>query len=255
MRKGWSLILLCLLAGGDCLCQDSTRWSIAFWNVENYFDTYHDTLKDDITFTPKGDNHWTPKRYTDKRNKIYKVIAFMHFPAVVGMAEVENDHVLRDLCKGTPLRRMGYEYVHFESPDRRGIDCALLYRKELFHITESHPIIVSDSTQSFYTRDLLLVGGVLGTGCDSCYFIVNHWPSKRNGAIADRHRYEIATRLLGAMDSLQKAHPTALILAMGDFNASLDEEAISNGLGFKGACCNAQGFYNLMCEIPKGEGT
>ena len=162
--------------------------------------------------------------------------------------------MLRDLCRYTPLRRYGYEFVHYESPDSRGIDCALLYRKELFTVFESRRIDVSDSTEGFYTRDILMVGGVLG-GCYSCYVFVNHWPSKRNGAVAERHRMEIARMLLGLMDSIQRAHPKALVLAMGDFNAAPEEEAISKGLGFEGGCRNAAGFYNLMCKIAAGEGS
>ena len=246
--------MLCVLAGLTSQAQDNVRWSVAFWNVENYFDTQHDTLKEDMEFTPTGDNHWTAKRYADKRNKIYKMIAAMQYPAVVGLAEVENDRVLRDLCRYTPLRRYGYEFVHYESPDRRGIDCALLYRKELFKVFESRRIDVSDSARAFFTRDILMVGGVLGGG-DSCYLFVNHWPSKRHGTEAERHRLEIARRLLGLMDSIQQRHPTALVLVMGDFNAAPEEEAISHGMGFNGECQNGQGFYNLMCQIPHGEGS
>lgn len=249
-----ALILLLFLLPSMIWGQEDARWTIAFWNVENLFDTQRDTLKDDEDFTPQGENHWTAKRYADKRNKIYKTVAAMGYPAAVGLAEVENDWVLRDLCRSTPLRSKGYEFVHFESADRRGIDCALLYRRDMFVVTESNPIVVSDSTEAFYTRDILLVGGVLYKG-DSCYLLVNHWPSKRNGAEAERHRLAIAQRLLGIMDSLQQAHPTALILAMGDFNAAPEEDAINQGLEFKGECNNAQGFYNLMCHIPKGEGS
>lgn len=234
--------------------QEDARWTIAFWNVENLFDTQRDTLKDDEDFTPQGENHWTASRYADKRNKIYKIVAAMQWPAVVGLAEVENDRVLRDLCRFTPLRGRGYEFVHYESADRRGIDCALLYRKGLFDVFESRRVDVSDSASGFFTRDLLLVGGVLGRE-DSCYIIVNHWPSKRNGASAERYRMKIAGLLLGMMDSLQRRHPGALVLAMGDLNASPEEEAVSKGLGFEGGCRNSAGFYNLMCHIPKGEGS
>lgn len=238
----------------DVCAQDEGRWTMAFWNVENYFDTQHDTLKEDMEFTPTGKNHWTAKRYADKRNKIYKTIAAMGYPVAVGLAEVENDRVLRDLCRFTPLRRVGYEFVHYESADLRGIDCALLYRQDMFKVTESYPIVVADSTEQFYTRDILLVGGVLDKG-DSCYLLVNHWPSKRNGDEAERRRRAIAQRLLRIMDSLQQSHPTALVLAMGDFNAAPEEDAISQGLGFGGGYHNSEGFYNLMYNIPKGEGS
>lgn len=252
MRSILSIMLMLALAI-PCFGQEQAVRA-AFWNCENYFDTEHDTLKEDQAFTPAGENHWTPRRYADKRNKIYKLVAAMQWPVAMGLAEVENDRVLRDLCLGTPLRRMHYQFVHFESPDRRGVDCALIYRSDCFQVTESRNIYVSDTAAGFYTRDILLVGGVLKEG-DTCFFLVNHWPSKLGGATADHYRMGIAQQLLHTMDSLQHAHPTALVLAMGDFNASPEEEAISKGLGFGHGERNAQGFYNLMYDVPKGTGT
>lgn len=248
----WLWLLFPLIAGAQ---QGIPR--IAFWNVENFFDTRDDSLKLDDAFTPQGDNHWTIKRYEDKRNKIFKVIAALDFPLAIGLAEVENDWVLNDLCLGTPLRHMGYDYVHYESPDRRGVDCALLYRKGLFDVLWSRRICVSDSAEDFFTRDILLVHGVahLGAKDDTCYLLVNHWPSKLGGAVADRHRLEIASRMMALMDSLWGASPQALVLAMGDFNASADEEAVYRGLGFEGKCENALGFYSLMYQIPLGTGS
>lgn len=238
--------------------QNERRWTIAFWNVENYFDTRHDTLKDDHSFTPEGENHWSSHRYADKRNKIFKTIAAMQWPAVIGMAEVENDHVLRDLCRNTPLRKMSYDFVHFESPDQRGIDCALLYRRNLFQIIESQSINVSDSQQGLLTRDILLVGGILkdgNTNGDTCFILVNHWPSKRGGVDADRHRLLIAQLLLQTLDSLQRQHPSALLIAMGDFNATSTERAISQGLCFHGNEKNETGFYDLVLQQPAGTGS
>ena len=259
MRRAFIAVVTgLLLLTGTTHAQEEWRWAMAFWNVENLFDTWHDTLKDDCAFTPEGDNHWTSKRYQDKQNKIFKTIAAMQWPVVIGMAEVENDHVLRDLCRNTPLRKLGYDFVHFESPDQRGIDCALLFRKGLFDVFESMNIYVSDTAEGFYTRDILLVGGVLRDTVsrgDTCYILVNHWPSKRGGAEAERHRMEIARLLLHTMDSLQRSHPAALVLAMGDFNASSNEETIRQGLGFAGGERNAEGFYNLMHHIPQGEGS
>lgn len=246
-------LLLTLIIAVLCYGQEQPLRA-AFWNCENFFDTKHDTLKEDLAFTPSGENHWTPRRYADKRNKIYKMVAAMQYPVVMGLAETENDHVLRDLCLGTPLRKLRYQFVHYESPDRRGVDCALIYRTDCFQVTESRNIYVSDTASAFYTRDILLVGGTLTSG-DTCFFLVNHWPSKLGGATADHYRMEIAHRLMHTMDSLQKAHPTALVLAMGDFNASPEEESIRKGLGFDKGQQNELGFYNLMYDIPKGTGT
>ncbi len=237
-----------------CSSQPVGRWHIAFWNVENLFDTRRDSLHEDQAFTPDGENHWTQKRYAHKRNNIYRTVAAMGWPAVVGLAEVENSAVLRDLCLFTPLRRMGYGFVHFDSPDRRGVDCALIYRTDQFGLIEARPIGVSDSAVGFFTRDILMVEGVLG-GADTCYLFINHWPSKLGGATADRHRMRIAHTLLRTMDSVHHHHPGALVLAMGDFNASPDEEAIRKGLAFGRDEQNGCGFLNLMVHTPKGTGT
>ncbi len=249
--------ILLLLSLSPARAQDGARWSIAFWNVENFFNTKADTLKTDDTFTPQGDHHWTTKRYAEKRNKIYKVVAALGWPTAMGMAEVENADVLRDLCYYTPLRKFNYQFVHYDSPDERGIDCALIYRSDQFRVFESKPIGVSDSAETFFTRDILMVGGVLmhGREVDTCFLFVNHWPSKLGGAIADKYRMEIANRLIVLMDSVQKVYDGALVLAMGDFNASPEEESIQRGLGFDRGSWNAQGFYNLMFQIPKGSGS
>ncbi|MBR3725024.1 MAG: endonuclease/exonuclease/phosphatase family protein [Bacteroidales bacterium] len=259
MKKAFITIVIgLLLLTGTTHAQENCRWTMAFWNVENYFDTWHDTLKDDCAFTPEGDNHWSSSRFTNKKNNLFKMIAAMKWPAVIGLAEVENDYVLRELCHGTPLRKLGYDFVHYESPDTRGIDCALLYRHERFQVLESRNINVSDSSRGLFTRDILLVGGVLKDslwGSDTCFVLVNHWPSKRGGVEAERHRMVIAQLLLHTMDSLQQHHPSALVIAMGDFNATSDEEAISNGMGFHGKAVNGAGFYDLVLQQPKGTGS
>ena len=234
--------------------QHDAQRCIAFWNVENFFDVRHDTLKNDIDFTPEGNYHWSFNRYLDKRNKIYKMVAAMDYPAVVGLAEVENHTVLEDLCSGTPLRKKGYKIVHFESPDKRGIDCALLYRDSCFHVIESKAINVSDARSGFFTRDILMVIGVL-EDADTCCLLVNHWPSKAGGAKSRRRRMTVARQLRSTLDSLRLVYPNAVILAMGDFNAAPDEEALRKGMGFGGAGRNEEGFINLMTVFPKGEGT
>ena len=254
MKTGVALILW-LTGSVACWCQ-SERWTLAFWNVENFFDTKHDTLKQDYAFTPEGDNHWTYRKYGAKRDGIYKVVAAMKYPVVIGLAEVENDYVLRDLCRYTPLQRYGYDFVHFESPDSRGVDCALLYRQKSFRVFEAWPICVSDTLSGFFTRDILLVGGVFmrGDAEDSCFILVNHWPSKLNGAKAEKHRITIAKKVRGVMDSLIEAHPTASVMAMGDFNSDPYEPPMRE-MEFDKNGKNPEGLYNLMFRLPKGEGS
>ena len=203
-------------AGSD---SSSAVLRVAFWNVENYFDIYPDS-----THTASN-QHWTVGRFEQKRNNIYKTIAAMDYPAVVGLAEVENDLVLRELCLGTPLRKMGYGFVHYESPDRRGIDNALLYRTDLFRPFVQQALCMGDTTAGFFTRDLLLVGGLTQEG-DTLYLLVNHFPSRLGGAAADQRRKQVAAQLRCVMDTLASAHPVARIIVMGDFNAEPSDPVV-----------------------------
>lgn len=242
-------------------CQNANKQAIqrlAFWNVENLFDTKDDEAKNDDAFTPGGENHWNNKRYSKKLNDIYHVLAASGeregngfvMPIVVGLAEVENDKVLRDLCKGTPLRKFGYHFVHYESPDIRGIDNALLYRKGHYAPFFTQAISVSDSSIGLVTRDILLVEGTTKSG-DTLIVLVNHFPSKRGGAEAETRRNQVAKRLRYTMDTIAIRHPRAAIVVMGDLNAGPDEPEITQTLMKSG-----QGaFTNLMERMVKGEGS
>lgn len=213
--------------------------TVAFWNVENFFDIHNDTLKDDDDFTPYGRNHWNNARYEKKRNDIYKTILALGderegAPMLVGLAEVENEYVLRYLCRGTPLRMAHYGWVHFESPDRRGVDVALLYRTDLFALQWAKAIDVSDTAVDFYTRDLLLTKGVTSRG-DTIYVAVCHLPSKLGGDWAEKQRVRIAGVLRHTLDTIATLHPHAYVVAMGDFNS--DPQALD---------VTTEGFTNLM---------
>lgn len=243
--------------------QEFSTFTAAWWNVENLFDTRDDPHTNDDEFTPRGEMHWTRWKLDSKLQGIYKTLVMMDLPDVVGLAEVENKYVLRELCQGTPLAQVPYRYVHYDSPDRRGIDVALIYRTDRFSVTASRPIHVSDSTAHFYTRDILLVEGVTAEG-DSVCLLVNHWPSKRGGDEADAHRVKIAQTLRTLMVELHAAHPEAAIIAMGDMNSSADETAIADGMGFapqgRGAhhgtdSVNADGIRLLTQRLPADWGS
>lgn len=258
IRRGdWRLIALLLCMAGWTAQGQETPCRIAFWNVENLFDTWRDTLKNDEEFTPYGSNHWTAARLHAKANQIGKTLIAIGEgtpPALVGLAEVENASVLRELCRATPLRRYGYDFVHFESPDRRGIDVALLYRVEDFTVNGARAVGVSDSAKDFFTRDLLEVRGVL-TGGDSLTLYVCHFPSKRGGAVAERRRMRIARQLRSLMDSAMARCPSGIVLAMGDFNASPEEPCMAQGLGIAPKSAAGQPFVNLMGRLPAAQGS
>ena len=155
--------------------------TVGFYNVENLFDTINDPHKFDDDRTPEGADRWTSKVYNDHVHKIAKVISEIgsdvtkHAPDIVGLAEIENEAVVRDLINTEYLKRYNYGIVHYESPDARGVDVALIYKKSVFKPTASfpHPLyLTKDDGKPLYTRDQLLVSGELDG--EMIHFIVNH---------------------------------------------------------------------------------
>lgn len=250
-----ALIILLLLMPAVVEAQEKPAvFSAAWWNVENLFDTRDDPHTDDDEYTPQGDLHWTQRKMWSKLEGIYKTLAMMGLPDVVGLAEVENKYVLRSLCQGTPLSHVGYRYVHYDSPDRRGIDVALLYRADRFSVTASRTVNVSDSANGFFTRDILVVEGTTAEG-DTVCLLLNHWPSKRGGDEAEAHRMEIASRVRRLMNELHEKHPSAAVIAMGDLNATVDERPVSEVMGFGSDTINAEGIRNLTLKMPHDWGS
>lgn len=248
------LLILFLMVSEVSAQNQAAVFTAAWWNVENLFDLRDDPKTNDDEFTPTGDRHWTRRRLNDKVNGIYKTLLMMDLPDVVGLGEVENAYVLRELCQGTPLAQIPYRYVHYDSPDRRGIDVALIYRTDRFTVTHSRSISVSDSAEGYFTRDILLVEGVTAEG-DSVCLLVNHWPSKRGGEEADAQRLRIADTLRTQMVSLHKAHPSAAIIAMGDMNSSVEEAAIAQGMGFGSDTLSSDGIRLLTQRLPSDMGS
>ena len=191
---------------------------VMFWNVENYFDIYDNPNTKDDEFTPMGENHWSSKKFSSKKDDIAKTIMlaadrYGEFPALLGLCEVENRYVLEELVEDTPLARAGYNIIHKESPDSRGIDVALLYREELFTPLETKYIGFS-----FPTRDVLYTKGVVN-GLDTLHIMVNHWPSKRgNETSSGRKREYVSLKVSHVVDSILLRNPAANIVLMGDFN-------------------------------------
>ena len=248
------LLIMFLMASAASAQNQAAVFTAAWWNVENLFDLRDDPETNDDDFTPQGDMHWTRRKLDAKLQGIYKTLTMMDLPDVVGLAEVENKFVLRELCTTTPLVQVPYRYVHYDSPDRRGIDVALLYRNDRFTVTNSHPVHVSDSTSDFYTRDILVVEGVTADG-DSVCLLLNHWPSKRGGEEAETHRLRIADTLRRLMVELHTAHPEAAVIAMGDMNSTVEEAPVSEGMGFNGDSINSDGIRLLTLRLPKDWGS
>lgn len=201
-----------------------------FWNIENYFDSFDDPLTNDEDFVFGGKYKWNWRKFTQKRNAIAKTILsvkgeYGDYPMIVGLCELENYLVLKQLVENTPLFKVGYGIVHTSSPDRRGVDVALLYRKELFKVVGFRGIRVDVEPP---TRDILYVKGVdIGCG-DTLHLFVNHWPSKLGGEMVSQPRRDAAAAALrGALDSLAGGRllrslslprNDISIIIMGDFN-------------------------------------
>jgi predicted extracellular nuclease len=209
--------------------KDSAR--IAFYNVENLFDTIDEPMKIDSEYMPNSSLQWTKKRYDAKLKSITKVIDSMGFPSIMGMVEVENRRVLDDLTAMPSLKSKNYGVAHFESPDERGIDCALIYKKSDFEVKNAKPHrIVFPNEANDHTRDILEVSGTL-RGMAVTVF-VNHFPSRRGGAEAsDPKRIFVAKVLKNAVDSVQKADPNARIVIMGDMNDEPSDKSLTQSLG------------------------
>ncbi len=220
MKKLLSFLLfvLCIFSA-RAQQSEQQKYSIAFYNLENLFDTIHDSGKDDYEFLPNGDYHWTGKRYEAKLKNMAKVLGELsrdkvsEGPAVIGVAEVENDRVLTDLISQKPISN--YRFVHYEGPDKRGIDCALLYDPKQFSVVKSKLVFSTpyEGDTVHLTRGFLIVDGLLG-GEHIC-FIVNHWPSR--GAESPV-RVHAAEQVKALKDSLMREDKKLKLIVMGDLN-------------------------------------
>ena len=235
--------------------------TIAFYNVENLFDTINDPRKFDDDRTPTGKDKYTSKVYWDKIDKLSKVISEIGLedaktsPALIGVCEVENMAVLEDLVASDKLKDSYYGIAHFDSPDERGIDVALLYQKRYFKpISQSkHPLYLYDDGKRDYTRDQLLVSGLLDG--ELIHVIVNHWPSRSGGEAKSRPKRNAAAEVnKKIIDSLQKIDPAAKIITMGDLNDDPDSPSVKDILNAKEKKANVKretGLYNPMADMHR----
>lgn len=209
-------------------------YSIGFYNLENLFDTADDHKTLDNDFTPKGLKKWSDKRYNRKLYKLAKTISQLgnkttaRFPVLMGVAEVENENVMQDLIDAEPLRDVNYGFVHYDSPDERGIDTALIYHKDCFEILYSEPItllIYQENGDRDTTRDILYVKGKLNG--ELIHVFVNHWPSRRAGSDETSFkRVKAAETIRDYMANIELEEADPNYLVMGDFNDGPESESI-----------------------------
>lgn len=221
------LILFVLTFTGQSQEKNEKGIRLMFYNTENLFDTSDDSLKDDNDFLPGGVMRWNFTRYNKKINSLYKTIAAAgewSLPAVIALCEVENRKVLEDLISNTYLSKYGYKIIHEESPDQRGIDVCMIYRKDYAKVLNfSYHIPGQMRREDFRSRSVLYTSLLIHA--DTLHLIVNHWPSRRGGALAGEDmRIKIAGMVKGICDSIGIAsNGRAKIIICGDFNCTPDD--------------------------------
>lgn len=232
---------------------------VAFYNQENLFDTI-DGPNNDADFLPSGSYRWTSERYQHKLAQMSSVIAKLgtHGADILGVCEVENRGVLEDLINQPALKDKDYGIVHYDSPDRRGIDCALLYRKSIFSPTNSSTHFVAmPGEPNVLTRDVLHVEGTIDG--EKVHFMVAHWPSRAGGEQVSLNRRMAAAKVMRSVaDSVMQSDPNAKIIMMGDFNDDPTSPSVVKGLRLSesAACLQPNQFFTPMADMFKnGLGT
>ena len=240
--------------------------TVAFYNVENLFDLYNDSLIRDDERTPEGKDRWTAQRYSLKIDKIAGVLKEIGLqtahrsPDLIGLCEIENRRVLEDLINSPSLRPIDYGIVHYDSPDNRGIDVALLYKKASFIpvSSQSFRLLLEDENQyRKYTRDQLVVSGYLDG--DPVHILVNHWPSRSGGQLkTNPFRLRAAQLQRKLLDSIFRLDSRARIISMGDYNDDPPDQSMRYVLGSRHSKREKPGsiLFNAMSGIyAKGIGS
>jgi predicted extracellular nuclease len=230
---------------------ENDYYTIAFYNLENLFDTFDDAYTNDDDFLPKSERHWTEKRYRKKIRKLGQVISQIgektakKVPALVGLAEVENRLVVDDLIESSSLKNHDYDLVHYDSPDERGIDVALIYNKKYFKVSHSEVFaldLFDDDGTRDYTRDILLVEGLLNG--EKIYVLINHWPSRREGVeLTEPARMIASNKVIEIVSRILSEDANAKIIVMGDFNDNPKNNSIKN-------LVQSHDLYNPMSNLP-----
>ncbi len=253
----WILLpaIFVLLAIGPGRAQK--RYNIVFYNVENLFDIWDDPETSDEEFLPESLRHWTKQRFEDKIRMIYKTLITAgegQFPDIIGLAEIENLWVVEHLIHKTPLNKVSYGIIHKESPDPRGIDVALLYRKDRLEPIDYEFIPVSGTEKNDFTsRDILHFAAKIGK--EQIHFFVNHWPSRSGGYTETKEKRNITAGILRkSIDSLFIRNPMANILIMGDFNATPNERCFSSILKARPYPGNNDSFSLVYLSTLWGKG-
>jgi Endonuclease/Exonuclease/phosphatase family. len=221
--------------------QEEKEIRVAFWNMENFFDPFVDSTKSYNEFTENGMQHYTKSRFYKKRNNLYKTILAMsgNRPiGIMGVCEIESDYVLNMLFLQTPLKKYNYRWVHFDSPDNRGIDAAIVYSKDCFRLVYSEAIPYHNPEDTAYHSRDIVYGKFIGNESDTLHVFVNHWPSRYGGELETvGSRACAATILRSKVDSISNSLngiSETKIIIMGDLNDSPEDVSVRDVLNAKG---------------------
>lgn len=257
----WSLSMVT-----TAYAQEKTYDSIvvAFWNMENFFDPFVDSTRSYNEYTESGGQHWTVSRFYRKRNNLYKaILTFSHGQpiGIFGVCEVENEYVLNALFGQTPLKQFNYRWVHYEGPDRRGVDPAIVYSKDCFQLIESEAIPYHDPNNGAGVSRDILYAKFFDYRQDTIHCFVNHWPSKYRGELETVEARNAAARILRhKVDSINAAfmkqngdsahRDPPKILIMGDFNDTPEAPCLKEHLNAErlSSSNGPQALVNLFAE-------
>lgn len=236
---------------------------VMFYNVENFFDTINDPDVNDEEFTPEGSNNWTGDKYVKKLANVEKVLFDVAkvnktFPAVIGLSEVEVRSVLEDIASTPSLQKANYHIAHFDSPERRGVDVAFLYRPDIFKIEGAYPHrAIIPSRPDFKTRDIMTMWGTIDG--ERFYFMIMHWSSRWGGKEQSSFLREAnAAQVRQIADSVLAENPATKIVMMGDMNDDPSDKSIYEILGAKGKLKEVpeNGYFNPYWAMHRaGYGT
>ena len=262
MKKQLLLAILLFVSLASFAKKKYSCYAVGFYNQENLFDTCHDKGKNDYEYLPA--RGWNGLKYSHKLRNMSKVLAEMGTDvlpnvgcAFIGVSEVENARVMSDLVAQPALANRGIKYVHIEGPDRRGVDCALIYNPQLFKVTDSKllPYVQELKKDSaFFTRGFLTVTGKLAD--DDVTVIVCHWPSRFSAGF---YRESAARQVKAIKDSILHAFPTRKVFIMGDLNDDPTNASMTQYLKCKpevdevGEGDMYNPWYNLL--VKQGVGT
>lgn len=241
------ITLLLAVATIDVAAQEH---AVVFYNVENLFDTINDPAMADEEFLPLADRAWNDERYRAKLQLIASTLTDItpQPPTLVGLAEVENRVVLQDLLQTTPLNTSHYEICHYDSPDERGIDVALLYRPDRFHYIGSCAITAATASP---TRDILTVWGEMDG--HPTFIVVVHWPSRIGGVkFTEAERRICARQVREVVNSVMMQNPATRIIVMGDMNDNPHDKSLIDDLRAKRRPTQPTELYNPFAEVRRG---